>query len=127
MLSQQRQSPLQSQSKERRTLKCLLEFRKKYGKMKEGKNVNTILVLLIEHRYFRVAISPAATSVLTKNGFQVKIEDSAGVGANFLNQDYVNANAKIVNKDEVFNSGLNDIFENSQLASYILILFQTSC
>lgn len=73
--------------------------------MKEGNFLFPKRSEALKFVYRRVAISPAATSLLTNNGFQVKIEDSAGVGANFLNQDYINANAKIVDKNEVFESG----------------------
>ena len=54
----------------------------------------------------RVAMSPAACKVLTKEGFIVAIEDGAGLEAKFSNADYEAAGAKIMKKGEVFGSDI---------------------
>ncbi|GFS41373.1 NAD(P) transhydrogenase, mitochondrial [Nephila pilipes] len=43
----------------------------------------------------RVALSPAATATLIKKGFQVNIEEDAGIGAKFSNSEYDAVGAKI--------------------------------
>jgi len=50
----------------------------------------------------RVAITPAATAMLTKKGFTVQVEENAGVLSQFRNDDYAAAGAKIVPKAEAF-------------------------
>jgi NAD(P) transhydrogenase len=52
----------------------------------------------------RVALSPAAVSQFTKQGFNVVIEEGAGVGARFLDEDYINAGAKMKSLKDVYNS-----------------------
>jgi len=54
----------------------------------------------------RVSLAPAAVALLTKKGFNVAVEDGAGVEAKLLNSAFVEAGAKIVDKDTVFNSDL---------------------
>lgn len=54
----------------------------------------------------RVALSPAAVKLLTKEGFNVTIEKGAGVEAKFSDADFVESGAKIASKDEVFNSNI---------------------
>jgi len=50
----------------------------------------------------RVAITPAATAMLTKKGFTVQVEENAGVLSQFRNDDYAAAGAKIVPMAEAF-------------------------
>lgn len=47
---------------------------------------------------------------LVKKGFTVNIEEDAGRGAKFTNQEYESAGAKLVNKVTAFESGL---FQNT--------------
>jgi len=50
----------------------------------------------IKNNENRVALPPSAVFNLTKSGHEVLIENNAGIGAAFSNEDYVNAGAKIV-------------------------------
>jgi len=52
----------------------------------------------------RVALTPAATTVLVKKGFTVNVEDGAGLESRFRNEDYANAGAKVVDKNAAFHS-----------------------
>ena len=54
----------------------------------------------------RVALSPAAVKLLTKEGFNVTIEKGAGTEAKFSDTQFVESGAKIVSRDEVFNSDI---------------------
>lgn len=54
----------------------------------------------------RVAISPAVTATLTKKGFNVNIEENAGLEAQFRNDDYAAAGAKIVNYANAYNTDI---------------------
>ena len=54
----------------------------------------------------RVALSPQACQLLTKKGFNVVVEKGAGEAAKFLDQDYVQAGAKIVSTKDAFNSNI---------------------
>ncbi|XP_038058518.1 NAD(P) transhydrogenase, mitochondrial-like [Patiria miniata] len=55
----------------------------------------------------RVALSPAAVQLLTKkDGFNVVVEDGAGLSANFLNKDYEEAGATIKGREEAFASDI---------------------
>ncbi|XP_050309949.1 NAD(P) transhydrogenase, mitochondrial-like [Anthonomus grandis grandis] len=54
----------------------------------------------------RVAITPLVTQTLTKKGFNVHIEESAGVLAKFRNEDYEQAGAKLVDTKKVFDSDI---------------------
>ncbi|XP_071455597.1 NAD(P) transhydrogenase, mitochondrial-like [Hetaerina americana] len=79
----------------------------------------------------RVALTPAVTAVLTKKGFNVQIEQGAGVQAKFRDEDYAAAGAKTVDTKEVFNSDIilkvrqplleevNKFREGSNLISFI--------
>ncbi len=52
---------------------------------------------------FRVGLSPAGVEVLCDQGHTVYVEDKAGVGAGFVNQEYERAHARIVySAEEVF-------------------------
>lgn len=54
----------------------------------------------------RVAISPSAVQVLTKKGFNVNIEDGAGVEAKFTNSDFTASGATITSRDETYKSDI---------------------
>jgi len=54
----------------------------------------------------RVALTPAAATVLIKKGFTVNIEEGAGLESRFRNEDYANAGAKVVDKVTAFQSDL---------------------
>lgn len=54
----------------------------------------------------RVALSPQACQLLTKKGFNVVVEKGAGEAAKFLDQDYVQAGAKIVSTKDAFHSNI---------------------
>jgi len=48
----------------------------------------------------RVGIVPSSMKKLTKAGFEVFVESGAGVAANYLDQDYIDAGAHIVSRAE---------------------------
>ena len=52
----------------------------------------------------RVALTPQATSALTKKGINVSIEKGAGALAQFSDQDYEKAGAKVVDKTGALNA-----------------------
>ncbi len=53
----------------------------------------------------RISLVPEAVKLLIENGHRVLIEDNAGVGANFSNEEYAKFGAKIVSStEEAFNS-----------------------
>ena len=54
----------------------------------------------------RVALSPAAVKVLTKEGFNVVIEDGAGSQAKFSNAEYEASGAQVKPLSEVFGSDI---------------------
>lgn len=54
----------------------------------------------------RVALTPAVVSALAKKGFTLNVEDGAGLGASYPNDDYQNAGAKIVSKEAAFASNI---------------------
>ena len=54
----------------------------------------------------RVGVVPATVATLTKKGFNVTVEDSAGDLAKFTNADYTTAGATIGKADEIFKSDL---------------------
>jgi NAD(P) transhydrogenase len=54
----------------------------------------------------RVALTPAVVSTLVKKGFTLNIEENAGTGASFHNEDYQNAGAKIVSKTAAYASNI---------------------
>lgn len=54
----------------------------------------------------RVAITPQGVQILVKNGHSVYVEKSAGLGSGFLDDEYRNAGAVILNSpDEVYDKG----------------------
>jgi hypothetical protein len=54
----------------------------------------------------RVALTPAVVAALVKKGFTLHVEENAGIGASFHNDDYQNAGAKIVPKNAAFASNI---------------------
>ena len=50
-------------------------------------------------------MAPVAVSALTKKGFTVQVQESAGVGASFTNDMFAEAGAKIVDKKAAYESG----------------------
>jgi alanine dehydrogenase len=56
----------------------------------------------IKDQEFRVGLTPSSVRVLVKNNHSVFIEDNAGLGAGFSNQDYLHAGAKIVSATEAW-------------------------
>jgi len=54
----------------------------------------------------RVALSPAATALLTKKGFNVAVEEEAGIEAKFLNEEYAASGASLVSRDKAFGSDI---------------------
>ena len=55
---------------------------------------------------FRVALTPAVAAALIKKGFSLNLEDSAGIGAKFRNEDYASVGAKVVAKSKAYGSGI---------------------
>jgi alanine dehydrogenase len=51
----------------------------------------------------RVALSPENALELTKKGFKVLIEENAGIGSQFRDQDYSANGAQVVSAKEIFN------------------------
>ena len=59
----------------------------------------------IKAQEFRVGLTPASVQELTNHGHEVLIQDQAGFGAGFDNEDYSNAGAKITSTaEDVFNA-----------------------
>jgi alanine dehydrogenase len=55
----------------------------------------------------RIALTPEAVAVIVANGHEVNVETKAGEGANFSDNDYSEAGAKILyDKKSVFDSGI---------------------
>jgi len=54
----------------------------------------------------RVAITPAATAMLTKKGFNVQVESGAGALSQFRDDDFAASGAKIVGKTDAFTQDL---------------------
>lgn len=52
---------------------------------------------------YRVALSVNGAKTLVQNKHQVLVEEDAGLGSSYSNQDYINAGAEIVSRDELFN------------------------
>ena len=51
----------------------------------------------------RIALTPDAVSVIIANGHEVNIESNAGIGANYTDNDYSEAGAKILyDKQQVY-------------------------
>ncbi|CAF1023458.1 unnamed protein product [Rotaria sordida] len=54
----------------------------------------------------RVALTPAIVSTLVKKGFTLNVEENAGAGASFYNEEYQNAGAKIVSRNAAYASNI---------------------
>jgi len=50
----------------------------------------------------RIALTPAATAMLTKKGFNVNVESGAGMLSQFRDEDFAASGAKLVSKDDAF-------------------------
>lgn len=62
---------------------------------------------ILNHEY-RVGITPAATAAYVKKGHQVVVQKTAGMGAAFTDDEYIQAGAKIVDTAK-------EVYENSQM------------
>ena len=60
----------------------------------------------IKDREFRVGLTPISVQVLVNQNHQVSIEENAGLGSGFTNEDYIEAGAKIVNCEGAWDSEL---------------------
>ncbi|WP_330204585.1 alanine dehydrogenase [Cyanobacterium sp. Dongsha4] len=60
----------------------------------------------IKDREFRVGLTPASAKVLIEQNHQVFIEDNAGLGSGFTNQDYESIGANIVDQSTAWNQEL---------------------
>lgn len=58
------------------------------------------------HIYYRVALTPAVAAALIKKGYAVNVEDSAGLGAKFRNEDYASVGANVVDRNKAYGSGI---------------------
>lgn len=54
----------------------------------------------------RIALSPAATALLTKKGFNVNVEEQAGLEAKFMNEEYAASGATLVSREKAFGSDI---------------------
>lgn len=52
-----------------------------------------------------MALTPSVAAALIKKGFSLNLEDSAGLGAKFRNEDYASVGAKIVDRNKAYGSG----------------------
>jgi alanine dehydrogenase len=60
----------------------------------------------------RVSMTPAGVEVMKKHGHSILVEQNAGVGSGFMNEDYKAAGAEIVAKPE-------DIFHKSEMIMHV--------
>ena len=75
----------------------------------EGTPYKNLTVGIPKERFpneHRVAIAPTAVATLVKKGFNVNIEDGAGVDAKFTNADFEAAGAKIKSQKDTFQSDI---------------------
>ncbi|XP_044751001.1 NAD(P) transhydrogenase, mitochondrial-like [Coccinella septempunctata] len=54
----------------------------------------------------RVALTPSVATTLIKKGFTVHVEEDAGIGATFRNEDYLNAGCFVKDGSSVFQSDI---------------------
>ena len=54
----------------------------------------------------RVAIVPSTVSALSKKGYEFFVESDSGLDANYSNDDYQNAGAKVVDKNQIFDCNI---------------------
>lgn len=62
------------------------------------------------NHFVRVALTPVVTAALVKKGFRVKLEQGAGISANFRDDEYKTNGAEISDLKDVFNSGRKIVF-----------------
>ena len=62
----------------------------------------------VKNHEYRVGLTPAAVKELVEHGHQVFVEDHAGAGVGFSNDDYIAAGAKILGTPE-------EVFEKAEL------------
>lgn len=60
----------------------------------------------IKSEEYRVGLTPAGVAALVARGHQVSVEQSAGVGSGFSDQDYQRAGAEIVNAEQAWDRDL---------------------
>lgn len=72
-----------------------------------------------DHEY-RVGVTPAGVRELVKNGHQVIVQDKAGIGIDFTNEQYIEAGATIVSTPE-------NIYKNSQMIIKVKELQEIEC
>lgn len=60
----------------------------------------------IKNNENRVGLTPGGVSVLTKRGHKVLVEAGAGIGSNFLDEEYIQSGAEIIeNHETVYQNG----------------------
>ena len=69
----------------------------------------------------RVSLTPAVAAILTKKGFQVKVEKGAGHEAKFRDADYAANGAAIVDRNSIFESGRKFAKVLSQVSLKLLL------
>jgi alanine dehydrogenase len=78
--------------------------------LRAGQRLNSLLIGIpreISLQENRVALTPEAVAILTRNGHEVWVEQDAGVTANFSTNEYSEAGAKIVySPEEVYKADL---------------------
>ena len=57
----------------------------------------------IKNNEYRVSVVPAGVKVLVENGHEVLVEKGAGLGSGFSDEQYKEAGAAILIKEDVFN------------------------
>ncbi len=60
----------------------------------------------IKDQEFRVGLTPSSVRELVKNNHSVFVENNAGIGAGFANEDYLHAGAKIVSATEAWSQNM---------------------
>jgi alanine dehydrogenase len=60
----------------------------------------------IKDQEFRVGLTPISVKVLVAQNHQVAIEENAGLGSGFSNENYIEAGATIVSREQAWNSEL---------------------
>src|SRR3989338_6236526 len=60
----------------------------------------------IKDKENRVALTPEGAKILTSMGNEVLIEEDAGLGSGFSNEEYSNSGAKITEAKEAWNSDI---------------------
>jgi NAD(P) transhydrogenase subunit alpha len=81
----------------------------------------------------RVAIVPSTVSALSKKGYEFFVESDSGLDANYSNDDYQNAGAKVVDKNQIFdcniickvNSPSNEEISSFKNGTLFISLLQT--